>query len=51
VDRSSVEVFAEDGTRVVTDLVFPTPGARTAELVSSGGRPAKLRATITPISH
>jgi levanase len=51
VDRSSVEVFAQDGERVITDLVFPAPGRRTVELVSSGGTPTQLRATVTPISH
>jgi sucrose-6-phosphate hydrolase SacC (GH32 family) len=51
VDRSSVEVFAQDGQRAITDLLFPSGGRRTVELVSEGGQPAKLRATVTPISR
>jgi levanase len=49
VDNNSVEVFAQDGQRVITDLVFPAGGSRQVDLVSSGGTPAQLRATVTPI--
>ena len=37
LDRSSVEVFADEGRVVVTDLVFPAPGATGVALISEGG--------------
>ncbi|SDX06558.1 glycoside hydrolase family 32 protein [Paenibacillus sp. CF384] len=35
VDRSSVEVFVNDGIAVITDLIFPEPGATGLELSAS----------------
>jgi fructan beta-fructosidase len=35
-DRSSVEVFADDGRVVLTDLVFPAEGARGLRVVADG---------------
>jgi fructan beta-fructosidase len=45
VDRSSVEVFANDGEKVMTDRVYPPPGSSGIELYSqgSGGRVASLK--------
>ncbi|WP_219834551.1 glycoside hydrolase family 32 protein [Paenibacillus sp. R14(2021)] len=37
VDRSSVEVFAGDGQAVITDLIFPDPGAQGLELFAGAG--------------
>ena len=51
LDRSSVEVLAQDGTCSITDLVFPPGGYTTVALVSSGSPPRELRATVTPISR
>ena len=50
VDRYSVEVLAQDGTVSITDLVFPAGGYTSVALVTSGGAPRTLRATVTPIS-
>jgi len=37
VDRCSVEVFANRGERVISDLIFPSPGSAGVELFSAGG--------------
>ena len=37
VDRSSVEVFADDGRRVITDQVFPSPGSDGVRLFAEAG--------------
>ena len=37
VDRSVVEVFAEDGRVTITDRVFPQPGSTGVSLYSEGG--------------
>ena len=39
VDSSSVEVFANDGEIVLTDLIFPSAEPRRLELFSKTGRP------------
>jgi fructan beta-fructosidase len=36
VDRSSVEVFANDGEKVMTDRIYPPPGSGGLELYSQG---------------
>jgi fructan beta-fructosidase len=41
VDRSSVEVFANDGARVLTHRIFPSPESDGVSLVAEGG-PAQL---------
>jgi fructan beta-fructosidase len=41
VDRSSVEVFANDGARVLTHRIFPRPESDGVSLVAEGG-PAQL---------
>lgn len=38
VDRSSVEVFAQDGSVVLTERVFPDPSSRGVALLAEGGR-------------
>ncbi|WDS37137.1 glycoside hydrolase family 32 protein [Pseudoxanthomonas sp.] len=38
VDRGSVEVFAADGSVVVTDLIFPDPADDHVRLFAQGGR-------------
>ncbi|MGA8028463.1 MAG: glycoside hydrolase family 32 protein [Bryobacteraceae bacterium] len=38
VDRSSIEVFAQDGKIVMTNLVFPKPDSTGISLSASGGR-------------
>ena len=42
VDRSSVEVFANDGLVVMTNLVFPDPAATGISLATTGGDPQDL---------
>src|SRR5699024_2854592 len=37
VDRSSVEVFANNGERVITDRIFPDSSSQGIEFLSSGG--------------
>jgi len=37
VDSSIVEVFAENGERVLTDLVYPAPGSNGLKLFAEGG--------------
>jgi fructan beta-fructosidase len=37
LDRSSLEVFAQDGGTTLTDLIFPTAGRRSIGLSSQGG--------------
>jgi sucrose-6-phosphate hydrolase SacC (GH32 family) len=43
VDWSSVEVFANDGRVVITDLIFPDPSSTGAEVYSSGGEAVLTR--------
>jgi fructan beta-fructosidase len=45
VDCSSVEVFANDGEKVMTDRVYPPPGSDGIELYSrgSGGKVLSLK--------
>jgi sucrose-6-phosphate hydrolase SacC (GH32 family) len=42
VDRSSVEVFADDGAVVFTELIFPAPGPNTIRAWSDGDPAAGL---------
>lgn len=37
VDRSSVEVFGHDGSCVITDQIFPSPGSTGVEFFADGG--------------
>jgi fructan beta-fructosidase len=36
VDRSSVEVFANDGERVLSDRIYPRPGSDGIEFYATG---------------
>jgi fructan beta-fructosidase len=38
VDRSVVEVFADDGERVLTERIYPSPESGGVEVYSDGGR-------------
>jgi sucrose-6-phosphate hydrolase SacC (GH32 family) len=38
VDRSSVEVFGNDGENTITDLIFPDPESRGVQAYASGGK-------------
>lgn len=49
VDKSVVEVFANDGERVITDLIFPTEAAGRIELFSEGGTAEFSKVNVWPI--
>lgn len=51
VDRSSVEVFAQDGLATMTDQVFPLPGADDISTFSDGGTTRLESLTITPLNQ
>jgi fructan beta-fructosidase len=46
VDRSSVEVFAEDGRRTITDQIFPNRDSQGIQVFSTGGRAQLDKITI-----
>lgn len=49
VDRSSVEVFAQDGTRTITDTVYPSAGSDDIAVWSEGGTAKVSKLTVTPM--
>jgi fructan beta-fructosidase len=49
VDRSSLELFANNGAITMTNLFFPDPGISTLEFYASGGKAAKVSALITEL--
>jgi len=49
VDRSSVEVFANDGEKVMTDRIYPPPGSTGIELYSTGRGGKVVSLTIWPL--
>lgn len=49
LDTSSVEVFAQGGETVLTDLVFPSPGNRRLSLAGGGAPPREVRLTLYPL--
>jgi len=49
VDRSSVEVFSQDGLRSITDQVFPDAGATDVALFADGGTAHLKSLTVTPL--
>jgi fructan beta-fructosidase len=49
VDRSSIEVFADDGGIAMTNLVFPPAGARGIELYSKGGKPGAVKTDLATL--
>ena len=46
LDRSSVEVFVNDGEMVLTDRVYPSPGSEGIELYSKDGQGKVLSLSI-----
>ena len=46
VDRSSVEVFADNGHRTITDQVFPDRNSQAIRVFSNGGRAELQKITI-----
>lgn len=38
IDRSSVEVFCDDGETVLSDRIFPSPSSNGVEMYSNGGK-------------
>jgi fructan beta-fructosidase len=49
VDRSSVEVFANDGEKVMTDRIYPPPGSTGIELYSTGGAGKVISLSYWPL--
>ena len=49
VDRSSVEVFANDGARVLTHRIFPNPGSTGVSLFAEGGTAHLARLDAWPL--
>lgn len=48
VDRASVEVFADEGRAVISDLIFPAPSSQGLALIEApgGGRRARLAQSV-----
>ena len=46
VDRSSVEVFANRGETVISDLVFPSRGSRAIKMYSVGGKTRRVKLDV-----
>jgi len=46
VDRSSVEVFAQDGAVAITNLVFPQPASTGLSLHTAGGPLKEIRVSV-----
>jgi sucrose-6-phosphate hydrolase SacC (GH32 family) len=51
VDRSSVEVFAQNGLITMTNLVYPLDGARGIEFYSRGGEPGAVAVDVWELSE
>lgn len=51
IDRSSVEVFAQNGLKTITDQVFPNPGADKMALFAEGGTAQLKSLTVTPLDE
>jgi len=51
VDRSSVEVFAQNGRRTITDQVFPADGAGEVAVFADGGTAILKSVTVTPLDQ
>ena len=49
VDRSSVEVFANDGEKVVTDRIYPPPESTEIEVYSTGGTAKVVSLRMWPL--
>jgi fructan beta-fructosidase len=51
LDRSSVEVFAQNGLRTITDQVFPEAGADQVALFADGGTAQLKSITVTRLTQ
>jgi levanase len=51
LDRSSVEVFTEDGTRTMTELIYPDAGSQQVLTFAEGGDARIVEATVTPVDQ
>ena len=49
IDRSSIEVFANDGQVVITDQIFPASTSQSIELFAEGGQVDLSSLTLYPI--
>jgi len=49
VDRSSVEVFADGGETVITELIFPDPSSLGLEAFAEGGEAVLRSLTVYPL--
>ena len=49
VDKSIVEVFANEGERVITDLIFPTASTGSIELFAEGGSAEFTQVKLWPM--
>jgi fructan beta-fructosidase len=49
VDRSSIEVFANDGEKVMTDRIYPPPGSTGIELYATGHGGKVISLTVWPL--
>ncbi len=49
VDKSSIEVFVDEGRAVITDLLFPAAAFDQARLFAEGGPVTLARATLYPM--
>jgi fructan beta-fructosidase len=49
VDRSSLEVFANDGEKVMTDRIYPPPWSTGIEVYSIGGAGKVISLTVWPL--
>ena len=50
VDRSTLEVFAQNGAVAMTNLVYPPAGAHGMEFYSRGGKPGRIRVDLWELS-
>jgi fructan beta-fructosidase len=49
VDRSSVEVFSDDGTRTLTDVIYPDAASTGISAFAEGGDATLTGLTVTPL--
>ncbi len=49
VDRTSVELFAEDGFKTISDLIFPSPTSQNVSVFAEGGTAHLNSLKITPV--
>jgi fructan beta-fructosidase len=49
VDRSTIEVFAQQGRVALTNLAYPPPGAHSIEFYTRGDKPVQLSVDLWPL--